>query len=77
MLVATIVVETLPGAAVAVAERMGHLQGMQSPVAQGDRRVVATWRVPDYDYPEALSEVLHALNPEIVNVFPTLVGEEP
>ena len=44
---ATIVVETLPGAAVAVAERMGHIQGMQGPVAQGDRRVVATWRVPD------------------------------
>jgi len=77
MLVATIVVETLPGAAVAVAERMGHIQGMGVPVAEGDHRVVATWRVPDNDTPEGLSEVLHALNPEIVDVYPTLAGEEP
>jgi hypothetical protein len=77
VLVATIIVETLPGAAVVVAERMGHIQGMEGPVAQGDRRVVAIWRVPDYDYPEALSEVLHALNPEILDVYPTLVAEEP
>ena len=77
MLVVTIVVETLPGAAVAVAERMGHIQGMGAPVAQSDCRVVATWTVPDDGTAEGLSEVLHALNPEIVDVCPTLVGEEP
>ena len=76
MLVASIVVETLPGMARAVAERMGHLKGMGRLSADGDHRVVATWTVPDNDTVEGLSEVLHAMNPEIVEVYPTLVAEE-
>jgi len=76
MLVANLVVETLPGKARAVAERMGQIKGMGAPSADGDHRVVATWSVPDGDTPEALVEVLHALNPEIVEVYPTLVDEE-
>jgi hypothetical protein len=76
MLVATIVVETLPGAAATVAERMARIQGMVAPVAEGDHRVVATWRVPDDDTREGLCEVLQALNPEILDVCPTLVGED-
>ncbi len=76
MLVASIVVETLPGKARAVAERMGHLKGMGALSADGDHRVVATWTVPDNDTVEGLSEVLHAMNPEIVEVYPTLVAEE-
>ena len=76
MLVANIVVETLPGQARAVAERMGRLKGMGRLSADGDHRVVATWTVPDNDTVEGLSEVLHAMNPEIVEVYPTLVAEE-
>ena len=76
MLVASIVVETLPGKALAVAERMGHIQGMGPPSADGDHRVLATWKVPEGGTPEGLSEVLHAMNPEILEVYPTLVGEE-
>jgi hypothetical protein len=76
MLVANIVVETLPGQARTVAERMGQIQGMGALSAEGDRRVIATWNVPDNDTIEALSEVLHALNPEIVEVYPTLVGRQ-
>lgn len=76
MLVANIVVETLPGKARTVAERMGHIKGMGSLSADGDHRVIATWMVPDSDTSEGLSEVLHAMNPEIVQVYPTLAGEE-
>jgi len=76
MLVAKIVVETLPGKASLVAEHMGHIKGMAASSADGDHRVTATWKVPDCDTLEGLSEVLQALNPEIVQVFPTLVGEE-
>lgn len=76
MLVANVVVETLPGKALTVAERMGRIQGMEPPSADGDHRVSATWRVPDGDTLEGLSEVLHAMNPEIVEVFPTVVGRE-
>ena len=76
MLVANIVVETLPGKAEAVAQRMAQLRGMGALARTGDDRVTATWRVPDFDNVEGLSEVLQAMNPEIVHVYPALVGEE-
>jgi len=76
MLVAEIVVETLPGKAHLVAEHMGRITGMASLSAEGDHRVTATWKVPDDDTLEGLSEVLQALNPEIVHVYPTFVGQE-
>ena len=76
MMVASIVIETLPGQARTVAERMGRLKGMGPLAADGDHRVLATWTVPDSDTLEGLSEVLQALNPEIVGVSPTPVGEE-
>jgi hypothetical protein len=55
---------------------MGHIMGMASLAAEGNHRVTATWRIPDGDSLEGLSEVLQALNPEIVQVYPTLVGQE-
>jgi hypothetical protein len=76
VLVANIVVETLPGQAQTVAERMGRIDGMGEASADGDHRVIATWSVPDNDTIEGLSEVLHAFNPEIVEVYPTLVSRE-
>jgi hypothetical protein len=76
MLIARVVVETLPGHARTVAERMSQLSGMGSLLTESDRRVVADWRVPSGDTREGLSEVLHAMNPEIVQVCPTLVEED-
>jgi hypothetical protein len=76
MLLANIVVETLPGKAAAVAERMARLKGIGSLAADGDHRVTATWKVPDCDTVEGLSEVLQAMNPEILQVYPALLGEE-
>jgi hypothetical protein len=76
MLVASIVVETLPGKARDVVERMGQIKGMAGLAAEGDHRIVATWMVPDSDTVEGLSEVLQAMNPEILQVYPTLMGEE-
>lgn len=76
MLVANIVVETLPGKAQRVAERMGRLKGMALPSAESGHRVIAVWTVPENDTLEGISEVLHALNPEIVEVYPTVVGED-
>jgi hypothetical protein len=76
MLVANLVVETLPGKARVVAEGMGRIKGMGAPSPDGDHRVLAIWYVPDGDTPEGLVEVLHALLPEIVQVYPTLVDEQ-
>jgi hypothetical protein len=68
MLVASIVVETLPGKARIVAEHMGRIRGVASPAADGDHRVTATWTIPETDKLEGLCEVLRAMNPEIVDV---------
>ena len=76
MLVANIVVETLPGKARAVVERMSSIKGMGALSAENDHRVLATWIVPECDNADGLSEVLQAMNPEILQVHPTLVTED-
>lgn len=75
-MLANIVVETLPGKAQTVAERMGRLKGMGDLLAEGGHRVTAKWKVPDFDTVEGLSEVLQAMNPEIVQVYPAFIGED-
>jgi hypothetical protein len=75
MLVASVVVETLPGKARAVAERMEQIRGM-GVLSADDCRITATWTVHDCDTVEGLSEVLQAMNPEIVCVYPSVVGED-
>jgi len=63
MLVASLVVETLPGKATTVVERMGRISGMGPIAGDGDHRITAEWKVPESDNPEGLSEVLRAMNP--------------
>jgi len=76
MLIARVVVETLPGHARTVAERMSQLSGMGSLFTESDHRLIADWKVPSTGTTEGISEVLQAMNPEIVVVYPTLVSEE-
>jgi hypothetical protein len=76
MLIARVVVETLPGHARTVAERMSQISGMSALSTESDTRVVADWKVPSGDTREGLAEVLQCMNPEIVEVSPTLVVEE-
>jgi hypothetical protein len=75
-MLANLVVETLPGKAQTVAERMGRLKGMSALAAEDGHRVTGTWRVHDCDTVEGLSEVLQAMNPEILQVYPALVGDD-
>jgi hypothetical protein len=72
MLVANLVVDTLPGKAQAVAERMGQIKGMGLLSTEGDR-VTGSWKVPDGRTREGIYDVLRAMNPEIVEVYPTML----
>jgi hypothetical protein len=72
MLFAHLVIETLPGMAPAVGERMGRLSGVGGVSAEGDHCVRARWALPAGNTLEGLSEVLHAMNPEIIEVCSTL-----
>jgi hypothetical protein len=76
MLVADLVIETLPGMAPAVGERMGRINGMAGVSAEGDHRIHARWTVQERHTLEGLSEVLQAMNPEIVEVFSTLRDDD-
>ena len=76
MLFADLVIETLPGMAPAVGERMGRINGVGGVSAEGDHRVRARWAVPAGNTLEALSEVLQAMNPEIVEVCSTLRDDD-
>jgi pyruvate-ferredoxin/flavodoxin oxidoreductase len=70
LLATSVVVETQPGKARAVADVIKGIRGMVLLGVEGDRRVVATWSVPDGQNPEpeGLSEVLQAMSPEILRV---------
>ena len=67
---ANVILQTVPGKASCVADAIGHVTGMELLAVDGDRRVVAAWRVPDGQAPEpeGISEVLRAISPEILAV---------
>ena len=67
---ASVVVETLPGMALPVADLIGQLKGMEAIRVEGDHRVIATWNVPgdQNPEPEGFSEVLRAICGEILEV---------
>jgi hypothetical protein len=74
--VTRIVLETVPGRAAAITERIRLIAGMGPIRSEGDRRVVGTWTVPADDTLEGLSEALHAMEPGILQVFPTFVDDD-
>jgi hypothetical protein len=55
---------------------MSQISGMSALSTESDTRVIADWKVPSGDTREGLAEVLQCMNPEIVEVSPTLVVEE-
>ena len=75
MLFADLVIETLPGMAPAVGERMGRMKATSGISAEGAHRIRARWALRDLDHFEGLSEVLQAMNPEIIDVQKAL-GED-
>jgi hypothetical protein len=70
MLVTSLLLTTQPGRARSVADLVGQIRGMEGLSVDGDRRVLASWRIPDGQNaePEGLSEVLRAMSEEILDV---------
>ncbi len=73
MILATIVVQTLPGRAPAVRERLAEIEGLGSMRLDGDHRIEGTWRLPEDDTAEGLSEALRGMDADIVAVYPTFL----
>ncbi len=74
--VAGVVVETLPGEAPAVAERLGRRPGLSVRGDDGDRKIAVVFSGEDGAALEALSEELLREDESIVGLFPTLVGRD-
>ncbi|ABS25163.1 hypothetical protein [Anaeromyxobacter sp. Fw109-5] len=77
MIVAGVVIETVPGAAPRVAARLLHEPGVELQGGDGDRRLAAVVTCADGAALDALAErLVHGLA-EVVGVFPTYVADEP
>ena len=74
--VAGVVVETLPGHARVVAERLGLNPGLSIRGDDGDRRIAAVFTGEDGRGLEALAERLLREDEAIVGLFPTLVARD-
>ncbi len=77
MIVAGVVIETVPGAAPRVAARLLHEPGLELLGGDGDRRLAAMFTGPAGGALEALAERLVHAFPDVIGVFPTYVAEDP
>jgi hypothetical protein len=76
VIVAGVVIETLPGRAPCVAERIGGSRGLRLAGGDGDRHLAAVIEAGDGRTLEAWAEELLRSDDEIVGVFPTYVGDD-
>jgi hypothetical protein len=75
VIVAGIVIETLPGGAAAVAARLAAIDGLAIRGSDGDRRLAAVWTTTSGQALERAAEGLLRADEAIVGIFPTYVGE--
>lgn len=76
MVVAGVVIQTLPDRAGAVAERLGSVPGLQVRGDDGDSRIAAVWRGASGEDLEEMGEALVEMDREVLGLFPTFAGEE-
>ena len=76
MIVAGILIETVPGAAGRVAARLVVRDDVEVTGGDGDSRVALVCEAADGAALEAFAERLVAQDEEILGVFPTFVGDD-
>lgn len=77
MIVAGVVIETVPGAAPRVAARLLHEPGLELQGGDGDRRLAAVVACADGAALDALCRRLVRELAEVMGVFPTYVADDP
>lgn len=75
MILAGVVIETVPGAGPRVAARLLDTAGLELQGGDGDRRIAAVFTAVRGDALEALAEELVRNDAEVLGVFPTYVAE--
>ena len=76
MIVAGVVIETVPGAAPRVAARLLARDGVELQGGDGDHRLAAVLTAADGAAMERFAEEAVGSDPEVLGIFPTYVGEE-
>ncbi|HEY6099709.1 MAG TPA: hypothetical protein VIW03_09785 [Anaeromyxobacter sp.] len=76
MIVAGVVIETVPGAAPRVAARLVARAGVELQGGDGDHRLAAVLTADDGAALEKFAEDAVWSDPEVLGVFPTYVGDE-
>jgi hypothetical protein len=76
VIVAGVVIETLPGRAPRVALRIGASRGLRLAGGDGDRHLAAVVEAGEGRTLEAWADDLLTSDEEIVGVFPTFVGDD-
>lgn len=75
-MIAGVVIETLPGAARRVGERLAALPGVSVEGGDGRSRLATVWEAADGAGLEARARALLDQDAEIIGVFPTFLGDE-
>ncbi len=76
MIVAGVVIETLPGRAAEVAVRIAASEGLRIAGGDGDRHLAAVLSAGEGRTLESWAEELLRSDEDVVGVFPTFVGED-
>jgi nitrate reductase NapAB chaperone NapD len=76
MIVAGVVIRTLPGSTARVEGRLGRFQGLRVQGSDGEGRLAAVWEGESGRALESFAEELLAADEEVLGVFPVYVGEE-
>jgi hypothetical protein len=76
VIVAGVVIETVPGAAPRVAARLLAEPGLELKGGDGDRRLALVFTSDGGASLVAFAERLLAADPEVLGVFPTFVADE-
>jgi len=76
MIVAGVVIETIPGRASGVADRLGARDDLEIVELDGDRRIAGVWSAPSGDELEKTIEACVKKEEEVLGVFPTFVGAD-
>jgi nitrate reductase NapAB chaperone NapD len=74
VIIAGVVIETMPGEAGPVAARLARIEGLTIHGGDGDRRLAAVWSAQSGEVFEHEAEQLLRADESIVGIFPTFVG---
>ena len=74
MVIAGLVIETMPDQAANVAHRLRGVSDLEIKAEDGSRRLAAVWRGERGEDLEKLSERLVESDRDVLGVFPTFVG---